>query len=201
NRCKWIAFCPTVAKAQEFSAALSGLGIASRVVTGDTPKQERERYIGQFRAGEVRCLITVLALATGFDVPDVDCIIWLRPTKSPVLYVQGAGRGLRIAEGKTDCLWLDFSDTTSRLGPIDTITGRRKGPVRDAEAPFAVCDNCGAQVRPASAMECPECGHVMREEEDKDKARSASNAAVLSKQVEQKISTYQVDRVTYAKHE
>lgn len=201
DRRKWIAFCPTVANAQELAGILTGLGAPSLVVTGDTPKAEREDRINRFRRGEARCLVTVLALATGFDVPDVDCILWLRPTKSPVLYVQGAGRGLRIATGKTDCLWLDFSDTTQRLGPIDTITGRRKGPPKDAEAPFAVCDNCGAQVRPASALRCPECGHVMREEEDKDKARSASNAAVLSKQVEQRVSTYQVDRVAYAKHE
>lgn len=201
DRRKWLAFCPTVANANELALILNEMGIRALVVTGETKKALREQYIAMFRAGEVRCLVTVLALATGFDVPDVDCILWLRPTKSPVLYVQGAGRGLRIAEGKEDCLWLDFSDTTSRLGPIDTITGRRKGPVRDAEAPFAVCDNCGAQVRPASALKCPECGHIMREEIDDDKARSASNAAVLSKQVEQKISTYEVDRVTYARHE
>ena len=75
-------------------------------------------------------LVTVLALATGFDVPDVDCILWLRPTQSPVLYVQGAGRGMRIADGKTDCLWLDFSDTTERLGPVDAI----KKAARSAKA-------------------------------------------------------------------
>ena len=200
DRKKWIAFCPTVANALELAKILNGLGIVSLVVTGDTPKAEREAYIGRFRSGQVRCLVTVLALATGFDVPDVDCILWLRPTKSPVLYVQGAGRGLRIAVGKSDCLWLDFSDTTSRLGPIDTITGRRKGPPKSAEAPFAVCDNCGAQVRPASALVCPECGHIMREEEP-EKARHASNAAVLSRQVKQKINVYPIDRITYAKHE
>lgn len=200
DRRKWIAFCPTVANANELALALNELGVKTLVVTGETKKDLRERYIALFRAGEVRCLVTVLALATGFDVPDVDCILWLRPTKSPVLYAQGAGRGLRIAPGKTDCLWLDFSDTTSRLGPIDTITGRRKGPVKNAEAPFAVCDNCGAQVRPASALECPECGHIMREEVE-ESARQASNAAVLSKQVKQKINTYQIDRVSYAHHE
>lgn len=200
DRKKWLAFCPTVANATELAMILNAMGVKTLVVTGETKKAVREQYIAMFRAGEIRCLVTVLALATGFDVPDVDCILWLRPTKSPVLYVQGAGRGLRIAPGKEDCLWLDFSDTTSRLGPIDTITGRRKGPPKDAEAPFAVCDNCGAQVRPASAVECPECGHVMREPEP-ERASTASNAAVLSKQVEKKINVYAIDRVTYAKHE
>lgn len=197
DRQKWIAFCPTVANAQEFARVL---GVPALVVTGDTPKGEREAAIARFRRGEIRCLVTVLALATGFDVPDVDCIIWLRPTKSPVLYVQGAGRGLRIAPGKTDCLWLDFSDTTERLGPIDTIRGRRKGPAKNGEAPFAVCDACGAQVRPASLLMCPECGAVLREPED-EKPRAASDAAVLSKQIKQKIVEHPVHRVTYACHE
>ena len=200
SRQKWLAFTPTIANAHNFALALQSHGLAAEVVTGDTPKKERERLIAEFRAGRIRCLVTVLALATGFDVPDVDCIVWMRPTISPVLYVQGAGRGLRIADSKTDCLWIDFSDTTDRLGPIDTIKGRKRGPRRgDQEAPFCVCDACGAQVRPASAMFCPECGNQIREEEQKA-FLGASNAAVMSSQIAAKIITYPVDRVSYGIH-
>ena len=200
DRKKWLAFTPTVQNAADLAALLQLRGIETEVVTGDTPKKERELLIAEFRAGRIRCLVTVLALATGFDVPDVDCILWLRPTISPVLYIQGAGRGLRPADGKADCLWLDFSDTTERMGPIDAIRGRKKGKGNpDAEAPFAVCDNCGAQVRPASALECPECGNVLREPEEKTH-RSASNAAVMLNQIAAKIVTYPVDNVTYAVH-
>ena len=200
ERQKWLAFCPTVQNANDFADLLTARGIATQVVTGDTPKKEREQAIADYRAGRLHCLVTVLALATGFDVPDVDCLIWLRPTISPVLYVQGAGRGLRIAPGKTDCLWLDFTDTTARLGPVDAIKGRKKQRRKDdQEAPFAVCDNCGAQVRPASALECPECGAVLREPEAKV-FTGASDAAILSQQVAAKIVTYPVDRVTYAIH-
>jgi DNA repair protein RadD len=200
ERRKWIAFTPTVDNAIRFANQLRRNGVAAQVVTGDTPKKERERLIAEFRAGRIRCLVTVLALATGFDVPDVDCIVWLRPTISPVLYIQGAGRGLRPAEGKADCLWLDFSDTTERLGPIDAIKGRKRGPKRgQQEPPFAVCGDCGAQVRPASAMVCPECGAVLREEEAKS-IRSASEAAVMLHQVAAKIVTYPVDRVSYGIH-
>jgi DNA repair protein RadD len=200
DRKKWIAFCPTVANAEKLARALNTLGVVTQVVTGETPKAVRESLIGQFRAGKIRCLVTVLALATGFDVPDVDCILWLRPTKSPVLYVQGAGRGMRIAPGKKDCLWLDFSDTTARLGPLDKIRGRAKRSSNPGMAPFAVCDDCGAQVRPASLLVCPECGFVMREEEAPS-ARKVSDAAVLASQVRQKINRYEIDRVQYAKHE
>ena len=199
-RRKWLAFLPTVANATAFAELLESRGIRTAVVTGDTPKREREELIADFRAGRLRCLVTVLALATGFDVPDVDAILWLRPTISPVLYVQGAGRGLRPAPGKTDCLWLDFSDTTERMGPIDTIRGRRRARRKlDQQAPFAICDACGAQVRPASAMFCSECGTQLREEEAKQ-ARAASNAAVMAHQREAKIVRYEVTRVTYAAH-
>ncbi|MCQ6458588.1 DEAD/DEAH box helicase, partial [Vibrio parahaemolyticus] len=84
---KWIAFTATVENAVQLRRELERHGVGTAVVTGNTPKGEREERIEQFRRGELRCLVTVLALATGFDVPDVDCILWLRPTKSPVLYV------------------------------------------------------------------------------------------------------------------
>lgn len=200
DRRKWIAFTPTVATAAHLVECLEAAGVSSALVCGETDKREREARIEDFRAGRLRCLVTVLALATGFDVPDVDCIIWCRPTRSPVLYVQGAGRGTRPADGKADCLWLDFSDTTERLGPIDAIRGRRKrnGPA-DAGAPFAVCPECGSQVRPASALVCPECGTQLREEEEQ-KARKASEAAILSAQLTAKIVDYDVTEVRYGRH-
>jgi DNA repair protein RadD len=199
DRKKWIAFCATVINAQHFAGLLCQQGISAEVVTGDTPKKEREELIARFRAGDIRCLVTVLALATGFDVPDVDCILWLRPTKSPVLYVQGAGRGFRIADGKTDCLWLDFSDTTERLGPVDAIKGRKRPKKSDMDrtAPVKTCEGCGEQV-PAAAPICPTCGYEFPAKEQE--VRKASNAAILSIQAMPSINTYPVDRVTYKVH-
>lgn len=200
DRSKWLAFTPTVQNACDFADMLNRRGVLTAVVTGDTPKADRERLIADFRAGRIRCLVTVLALATGFDVPDVDCIVWMRPTISPVLYIQGAGRGLRPALGKTDCLWLDFSDTTERMGPVDSIRGRKRGRRKlDREAPFAVCDACGAQVRPASALVCPECGEQLREEEQRQFS-GASEAAVMAHQVTARIQRYEITRVGYALH-
>lgn len=200
ERKKWIAFTATVANAQALAALLTERGISAAVVCGDTPKPERERLIADFRAGRLRCLVTVLALATGFDVPDVDCILWLRPTQSPVLYVQGAGRGLRTAEGKRDCLWLDFSDTTERMGPLDTIKGRKrqKRSPREAVAPTKVCVECGERMPTASTL-CPSCGASQPEREGPE-ARSASNAAILSTQAEPKLKTYPVSHVGYYRH-
>lgn len=201
DRKKWLAFTATVENAQSLRHQLRLHGITCEVVTGDTPAADRKRFIAEFRAGHIRCLVTVLALATGFDVPDVDCIIWCRPTISPVLYVQGAGRGLRIAPGKTDCLWLDFSDTTERLGPVDAIKGRKKRKSKDEEAPapHKICDNCGERCA-VRALECAACGYQFPEPEPENDPRTASNAAIMAHQVEPKIVDYPVSDVRYSIH-
>lgn len=202
DRKKWIAFCATVENAQALVSLFNQQGITSALVCGSTKKHEREQLIRDFRAGKIRCLVTVLALSTGFDVPDVDCIIWCRPTQSPVLYVQGAGRGMRIADGKKDCLWLDFSDTTERLGPVDAITGKKKrAKASDAEsvAPTKVCDKCGDR-NPISALECIHCGEPFPEPESEKLARSASRAAILQATYVSKIKAYPVTNVLYAIH-
>lgn len=202
DRKKLLAFTATVDNAQSLRNQLRLHGITCEVVTGDTPAGDRKRFIAEFRAGNIRCLVTVLALATGFDVPDVDCIIWCRPTISPVLYVQGAGRGLRIAPGKTDCLWLDFSDTTERLGPVDAIKGKkkRKSKAEDAIAPHRICDNCGERCA-VRALECAACGFQFPEPEPENDPRTASNAAIMAHQVQPKIVDYPVSRVEYSIHQ
>lgn len=200
DRRKWIAFTPNVATAHHLAQLMRDAGVSCEVVCGETPADEREDLVARFRAGGLRCLVTVLALATGFDVPDVDCVIWCRPTRSPVLYVQGAGRGTRVAPGKADCLWLDFSDTTERLGPIDAIRGRKKRKAVDQEAPYAICPECAAHVRPASLEFCPECGARMREKEEAPPV-PPSNAAILSSQLRLRAVRYEISRVTYARHQ
>lgn len=199
DRRKLIAFTPTIENAEHLVAKFKCEGIHAALVCGETDKREREDLIRQFRAGEIRCLVTVLALATGFDVPDVDCIIWARPTQSPVLYVQGAGRGLRIADGKTDCLWLDFSDTTERLGPIDAIKGRKKQKKVDKNAPTKICDECGERCS-ASAKVCPSCGFEFPAHEPEREIRGASDAPVMTSQIQRKIVTYPITDVKYSIH-
>lgn len=201
ERKKWIAFTATVDNARTLSMHLNGRCINTAVVTGDTPKGEREQLIADFRAGHLRCLVTVLALATGFDVPDVDCIVWCRPTISPVLYVQGAGRGLRIAPGKDDCLWLDFSDTTGRMGPVDAIRGRKKSRAKAGEgiAPHRLCDACGERCA-VNALECSSCGYLFPEPEPDAREAVASSAAIMAHQATKKVTAYPVSRVEYGIH-
>ena len=200
ERKKWIAFTPSVDNAESLSDKLNELGIVSAVVCGETPKQEREDLIRQFKSHQIHCLVTVLALSVGFDVPDVDCIVWCRPTKSPVLYVQGMGRGTRIADGKDDCLVLDFTDTVERLGPVDTIQGRAKKRSGSQEAPYSICPDCGERNAPA-ALVCVHCGATIREEEVKPLDAKVSYAALLSTQTDvAELVWHDITRVDYAIH-
>jgi DNA repair protein RadD len=200
ERKKWIAFTPSVKNAESLSDKLNALGIVSAVVCGETPKQEREYLIAQFKSHQIHCLVTVLALSVGFDVPDVDCIVWCRPTKSPVLYVQGMGRGTRIADGKKDCLVLDFTDTVERLGPVDTIQGRVKKRSGPQEAPYSICPNCGERNAP-TALICIHCHSQIREEEQKPLDATVSLAALLSSRASaSELVWHDVTKVGYAVH-
>lgn len=81
----------------------------SAIVVGDTPSPERDQIISAFKGRKLKYLVNVSVLTTGFDAPHVDLIAMLRPTESVSLYQQIVGRGLRLSEGKTDCLILDYT--------------------------------------------------------------------------------------------
>jgi DNA repair protein RadD len=138
-------------------------------------------------------------LTTGFNVRDIDFLVLLRATKSPVLYVQILGRALRTADGKTDALIADFTDTIATLGPVDAIKGRVPTGKRKGEAPTKLCGNCG-NPNPASAKECVECGHPFPEPELIKHGVTASAAAVLSSQKENLFETVPVTEVRYRLH-
>lgn len=68
------------------------------------------------------------------------------------------GRGTRLAEGKEDCLVLDFAGNTARHGPIDKVDGRKKEPAGDGETPIKVCPECQT-INHASVRRCIECDY------------------------------------------
>lgn len=146
-------------------------GVECGFVEGGTPAKERDALIARFKSGDLKYLANVNVLTTGFDAPNVDCVAMLRPTMSPGLYYQMVGRGFRLAEGKTDCLVLDFGGNVLRHGPVDAI---RLADTKDAsgEAPAKQCPECDALIHAAYAV-CPECGH-------KFPPRQVKHAAVAS---------------------
>lgn len=197
-RKRWLVFAVTVAHAEHVCAALVARGIAAAVVSAETPKAERAAKIVAFRTGRLRCLVNVAVLTTGFDVPEVDFIALLRATKSPVLYVQIAGRGMRLAGGKVDCLWADFTDTTERLGPVDAVQGRAPSAGGGGQAPIKLCPTCGSQ-NPAAAPLCVDCGQAFPEPERITHGAQALGAAVLSDQLPRH-DTREVGETSYLAH-
>lgn len=200
ERKRWLVFAVTVEHAHHLADELRRAhGIACAVVSAKTPKAEREQTIRAFRAGRLRALVNVAVLTTGFDAPDVDCIALLRATQSPVLYVQIAGRGMRTAPGKSNCLWLDFTDTTATLGPVDTIRGKARPPDtgRTGPAPLKYCDQCG-NPNPTAVLVCTSCGHLFPEPERVTHSTVTSSASVLSSAGP---VWHSITRVSYRHHE
>jgi len=151
-----LLFCTGVEHAEHMSELMNSVGIDCEVITGGTNTNERDSIISKFRSGRLRALASVNVLSVGFDAPNVDMIAMLRPTLSPIIYVQQCGRGLRISPNKKDCLVLDFAGNISTHGPITKVKPPRKKGEKQGEAPVKVCENCQEIVH-LSAKVCPAC--------------------------------------------
>jgi DNA repair protein RadD len=113
---------------------------SSALILGETPAQEREDIVRSFKNRELKYLVNVSVLTTGFDAPHVDVIAILRPTESVSLYQQIVGRGLRLAEGKVDCLLLDYTGVGHEV--LKSEIGRPK-PTPDSTVVEVDCPACG----------------------------------------------------------
>ncbi|KAL7748845.1 putative ATP-dependent helicase IRC3 [Sorochytrium milnesiophthora] len=104
-------------------------GIDARSVTGKTKAQLRRDTVADFRSGEFPVMVNCGVFTEGTDIPNIDCIIMARPTRSPVLYQQMVGRGLRIHPDKDHCLLIDVVDQTSRAPLVThpTLLGLHPG--------------------------------------------------------------------------
>ena len=158
DRRAWLFFCTGVKHAQRVCDVLNDHGVPTKCVTGETPKKEREQILADYKAGKLRALTNANVLTTGFDYPDIDLIAMLRPTMSASLYVQMAGRGMRVKSHIDHCLVLDFAGVVETHGPITAVQPPNKAGKGDGEAPVKVCDECGELVHPTTRV-CPACGH------------------------------------------
>ena len=192
DRRGWIVFCSGVDHCEKVRASLARRGIGVASVTGETARDERDRAIRLFKAGQLRALTSVGVLTTGFDAPHVDLIAMMRPTLSTGLYVQMLGRGTRLAAGKSDCLVLDFSGNVRRHGPVDAIEvkvgdgagGKTETKVEESTVRAKECPQCKALVG-LRVMECLDCGHVWPSE-PKHEAKADRDAAVMVREVEER---------------
>lgn len=112
NGRKTVVFLPLVKTSQKFRDILNSKGFKAAEVNGDSP--DRAEILEDYANGKYNVLCNSMLLTEGWDCPDVDCVIVLRPTKVRGLYCQMVGRGTRLAEGKKELLLLDFLWHTER---------------------------------------------------------------------------------------
>lgn len=157
DRKAWLFFCTGVEHAFHMRDELRRAGISTATVVGDTPAAERAEILENFKSGRVKALTNVDVLTTGFDYPGIDLLAMCRPTLSPGLYVQMAGRGMRVAKGKADCLVLDFAGNVAAHGPITSVA-IPKGKRAAEKKCVRKCPECD-EIVALGVKVCPACGH------------------------------------------
>ena len=165
DRKNWLIFCTGVNHARKIADLLNERHILTVCITGNTPKKEREQYLEDFKKGFIQAVTNVNVLTTGFDNPNIDLIVMLRPTCSPGLYMQMVGRGLRIAEGKENCLILDFAGNIERNGPINNVMPPSKRGQGRGIPPMKTCPEC-LELVPIQTEICPSCGFEWNRKEE-----------------------------------
>jgi len=211
GRKSWLVFCNGVKHSFAIRDELRSRGISCETVTGETPDNERERILEDFKSGKLRAVTNNAVWTTGIDVPNVDMIVMLRHTLSGGLLLQMAGRGTRTiidlspyetatarkaaiaASEKPYCLFLDFAGNIERHGFLDQIKGKDKKEKGDGVAPMKFCPSC-ASILHAAATYCKDCGHEFPRNEE-EILHKAYDGAVISAPVEKV-----VDEVIYSPH-
>ena len=197
NRKKILVFTAGIDHCEEVCKKMNAVGLESRYIHSKQSDEINEKNIQDFKDGKFKHIINVNVLTIGFNEKAIDCIVLLRSTKSPGLYYQMLGRGLRLHPDKKDCLALDFGSNILLHGPIDKIEIRKKkdGTSEIHTAPEKECPECQSLLH-LSVMECPDCGYLFpQNDKHEDKA---SNEDVLS--VWKKPEEITVSEVTYNRH-
>ena len=187
-------FCVTIAHARALANRFNEAGISACAIDSKAGQQANLQTLAAFARGEVRVLCSVGMLTEGWDCPQTDCLLMCRPTLSPALYVQMVGRGLRIAEGKKDCLLLDLSGNILRHGSPNAPRIRLgRSEFEDAAALYAAkekdgeneryCPFCEAALPEGAGvgLRCPFCQAPFYELQEKGKSFRSIDLAQLEK--------------------
>jgi len=174
---KTVVFCSTIKHAEDLLESFVEYDVDAKLVTGDTPKDERSETLHELAYGDLQVVVNVSVLTEGFDAPAVSCIVLMRPCSQKGTMVQMIGRGLRTIDPeefpgvvKTDCVVLDFGTSVLTHGSLEDavdLDDREKG-----EAPLKECPECESYV-PMGVQECPVCGYLFESEKEEKEELSA----------------------------
>lgn len=174
-----ITFAVDIEAAGELAAAYRAAGVPAECVSGKTPDLVRAQILRRLRTGEILQVTNCDLFGEGFDLPAIECVSMARPTQSFGLFVQQAGRGLRLMDGKERAILVDHVGNVQRhaVARWDEDAGRtvvdlcyrnwtldrrdRKASNKATDAiPTRVCPGC-TQVYERSLLACPYCGHAV----------------------------------------
>lgn len=144
NRMGVIIFAATRQHAKEIMSSLPPN--ASRLLTGETGKTERENMIADFKAQKFKYFVNVQVLTTGFDAEHIDHVVLMRRTESVALMQQMIGRGLRLHQNKTDCLVSDYAENIETHCPDGDLFNPdivAKGQSSGENYIESECEKCG----------------------------------------------------------
>ncbi len=152
-----ICFCVNIKHSKMMVEKFLSAGIAAEHCDADSTDNERDQTIRRLESGETKVVCNVGIFCTGIDIVSLGAIIMARPTKSKNLFIQQAGRGTRIFEGKENCILLDHSGNLHRHGfPTDEPEVDLDGKEKHTNKKEAkLCKECFAYYR---GVQCPECG-------------------------------------------
>ena len=169
NEMKTIVFAVNVAHAKHLEKIFLRNGVKAKEINGYMPKDGIDganQIIQDFRENKFKVLISVEMIVKGFDVPDVECVVFATATKSHIKWIQASGRGLRTFPGKKMCRILDHGSNAERLGFPDEYEflelddgkhARQKN--KQQERPEKLpkkCPSCDF-LKPAGVRKCPAC--------------------------------------------
>lgn len=158
---KTIAFCSSIKQAEATCKFFQEKGVSCACL--HSKSNNRESTLAALKNGLLDIVFNVGILVAGFDEPTVNCIMFLNPTKILRRYIQQAGRGLRLAPNKTECLMLDFAGLTSLHGFCNDLRFYTPAPP-EAEYKYKECPECG-NILLKHMKKCDVCGYEFTVEE------------------------------------
>lgn len=228
NRYRWLIFATGIEHSINIAATLNDLGVRAKAVhSGNKDYKmssvERDEIINEFKTGKITACVNNGILTTGFDCPDIDLIVMMRPTLSCGLWVQMLGRGTRPvyshgpydlttldgrrdsmqASHKHNCLVLDFAANTPRLGPINDPQKPHKEKKGNGNAVVKICPNCDGYVH-ARLRVCnhPDCGYEFPPEEAAElQLNTTAGTDELIKKVLPIYKNLAVDKISFQQHQ
>ncbi len=172
NGKKAICYCASVKHSKAMVEQFENARISAKHIDGETPKPLRNKIIQDFRDNKIKILCNVDLISEGFDVPDCECSILLRPTKSLTLYIQQSMRCMRYKQGKKAVI-IDHVGNYAHFGLPDDdrewMLDKKAKKQKEQEQSESVtqCPQCYFTFQMPENRTCPHCGYVFEKAERK----------------------------------